>query len=131
MFYTFYQNNSGGSFHESHGICNHVIVEADNANDANNRAENIGLYFDGCNKGFDCSCCGDRWYPAWREEGTQKPMIYSLVVESGTEDTLNMIDWCDYVAWIHYKDGRVEGFKFIDGVLENVVDGEPKKELNP
>lgn len=40
MFYTFAQNNSGGSF---------VI------------AESIGIYFDGVECDLDCECCGDRW----------------------------------------------------------------------
>ena len=26
--------------------------------------EYAGVYFDGCESGMDCDCCGDRWYRA-------------------------------------------------------------------
>ena len=47
-FYTFSQNNSGGSFvtDSIRGIGEYVIIEALNSNDANDRAERIGLYFE-------------------------------------------------------------------------------------
>ncbi len=66
MFYHFSQNNSGGkfTFDAKRGITNHVVIEAKDADHANERAESIGLYFDGCATGPDCSCCGDRWDPA-------------------------------------------------------------------
>lgn len=62
--YKFYQNNSGGSFDINHerGIGPNVWIEALDADDANRRAEQIGIYFDGVSSGCDCSCCGDRWY---------------------------------------------------------------------
>jgi hypothetical protein len=75
MFYCFDQNNSGGSFHEDDRVCQHVIIEADSAGQANELAEDLGIYFDGCDQGIDCSCCGDRWYPAW-DDGDQEPNIY-------------------------------------------------------
>lgn len=60
--YHYRQNNSGGSFSYSEysGISVNVWIEADNAILADERAQAIGLYFDGDG---DCSCCGDRWYP--------------------------------------------------------------------
>ena len=62
-FYLFDQNNSGGSFdfNEEEGITLTVVIQAENAENANKRAEEIGLYFDGCNNEIDCDCCGDRW----------------------------------------------------------------------
>ena len=50
MFYLFDQNNSGGNFHHdsSNGIGYRVIIEADSADQANEIAENIGIYFNGC-----------------------------------------------------------------------------------
>jgi len=78
MFYAFSQNNSGGSFHDDHvsGVSKFVIIEADSADEANERAEAIGLYFNGCDDGRDCSCCGDRWYPTSKREGEEVPSIY-------------------------------------------------------
>lgn len=77
-FFTFYQNNSGGSFDIdlSSGISKYVIIEAKNADQANDIALGIGLYFYGCSSGNDCSCCGDRWQEASDDEGTELPSIY-------------------------------------------------------
>lgn len=63
--YEFDQNNSGGSYdiNESAGIGVRVYIEAYNADQANDHAERIGLYFNGVENGSDCECCGDRWYP--------------------------------------------------------------------
>ena len=88
-FFTFCQNNSGGSFDADHGLF--VVIEADNADHANQRAvEEEGLYFDGVQSGADCSCCGDRWYRAWDSNAaTDSPMIYG---KPATEYR-PMIDW--------------------------------------
>lgn len=65
--FRFDQNNSGGSYDEDHsrGIGSNVYIEAVDALHANARAESIGIYFDGCEKGMDCDCCGDRWCPVY------------------------------------------------------------------
>jgi len=72
------QNNSGGSFDfdETAGITHHVVIEAKNAWLADQRAQFAGIYFDGCDSGRDCSCCGDRWYSAAGEDGDEVPMVY-------------------------------------------------------
>lgn len=71
-FYKFSQNNSGGSFdiNDEKGIGPIVIIEALNVDDANNRAERIGIYFNGIENGLDCSCCGSRWSEVWDDDGT-------------------------------------------------------------
>lgn len=77
MFYTFNQNNSGGSFIIDSVSAPYVIIEASCANQANELAEIMGLYFNGVDEGMDCECCGDRWYPMWDDErGTEKPEVY-------------------------------------------------------
>jgi len=76
MWYTFNQNNSGGSFDydKDRGITHFVVIEADSAAEANDRAERIGLYFDGSG---DCPCCGNRWSDQWNDDkGTENPEIY-------------------------------------------------------
>lgn len=67
-FYFYRQSNPGGDFiiDKARGIGIGVIIEADDCRSADRIAEGIGLYFDGRNKGIDCSCCGDRWYNASR-----------------------------------------------------------------
>jgi hypothetical protein len=70
--YMYNQNNSGGSFtiYPEQGIGETVWVQARNPEEADQRAQGIGLYFDGCDSGQDCDCCdsgqdcdccGDRW----------------------------------------------------------------------
>ena len=80
-FFHFRQNDSFGSFGLFKGPAKHVVVEAENASDANDRAENFGLYFDGCRNGLDCPCCGDRWSRQWSDElGDDVPMVYGSPV---------------------------------------------------
>lgn len=59
MFYHYRQNNSGGYFLEP---AIHVFIQADSVWQADVIAEENGLYFNGCEVGRDCPCCGDRWY---------------------------------------------------------------------
>jgi len=82
-FFHYHQNNSGGSF-SSPAI--NVVVEAISAKDADSRAENIGLYFDG--EG-DCGCCGDRWSTQYGK-GEEVPSIYG---EPLTNNPTVIFDW--------------------------------------
>lgn len=73
------QNNSGGSFvHDpQRGIGCRVWVEAADAEEADYKAQRIGLYFDGVHNGPDCHCCGDRWSAKseynWSSKGQEEP----------------------------------------------------------
>ena len=97
-FYTYRQNNSGGYFDVDDNVCMYVIIEARSAEHANEIAKNIGIYFDGCSKGIDCSCCGDRWSEQWEDDaGKNEPMIYG-------ESVYKMREKCI----IYYLDGRKE-----------------------
>jgi len=62
------QNNSGGTFviDDAAGLGPEVYIEAYDSDHADERAEQLGIYFDGVNEGSDCECCGDRWYNASR-----------------------------------------------------------------
>ena len=75
-FFHFSQNNSGGSFDINETVAHHVIIEAHSAKEANARAEDVGIYFNGCDTGADCNCCGDRWYEASDRDGKDTPLIY-------------------------------------------------------
>ncbi len=103
MFYGFKQNNSGGSFDFDgmKGISVFVIVEADNVDEANDLAEGIGLYFDGCSSGIDCTCCGDRWYPTYEGAASEYPSMY------GGPD-LSKGPYESHFIWMH--NGKPEGF---------------------
>lgn len=82
-FFHFHQNNSFGV---DKGPAIDVIVEAVNASHANFLAQSVGVYFDGCEKGLDCLCCGDRWsrqWSPWSSEddlGDDVPMVYGSPV---------------------------------------------------
>lgn len=61
-FFEYRQNNSGGRFDIDDTLTVRVIVEAKDQEQAIRIGENLGIYFNGCDEGLDCSCCGDRWY---------------------------------------------------------------------
>jgi hypothetical protein len=73
MFYKYSQNNSGGYWNGPKNI----IVEADSPEQADEIAEQNGVYFNGCFTGQDCSCCSNRWSRAWGD-GDEKPEIYGI-----------------------------------------------------
>ena len=106
MFYTYSQNNSGGSFIGPH----HVIVEADSARQANSIAQDHDVYFDGVEFGDDCECCGDRWIPIEKDsEGTQSPMIFG---DTDIQQTLNEYRTSDSrSAIVVYLDGSVDYYE--------------------
>jgi hypothetical protein len=101
-FYTFRQNNSGGFWSDDilSGITRYVIIEANSASEANDRAEDIGLYFDGCDDDRDCSCCGDRWDRTYERDATEQPELYrELVGEKEGNDVA-----------VHYLNGTFKLF---------------------
>jgi hypothetical protein len=110
-FFHYRQNNSGGKFFtDPHsGIGVDVIIEANTADEADRRARGIGLYFDGCENGRDCSCCGDRWYRASKFDRSEVPSHYGVPIEEATQWT----DWTpnEPSGYIHYLNGSVEPFK--------------------
>lgn len=62
MFICFRQNNSGGSYDIDDNLSPLVVVEGNDYDHCVERAEAIGIYFNGVNRGLDCECCGNRWY---------------------------------------------------------------------
>lgn len=110
-FFHFRQNNSGGSFDidETRGLTVNVIIEATDAAHANALAETKGIYFNGCDTGMDCKCCGDRWYPAWGDDGEDEPSVYNTPVKDYTPGKMRWTPEGRDVA-VHYYDGRIEWF---------------------
>src|SRR5690606_15189130 len=41
---------------------------AESAREANRIAEDLGCYWDGCDSGIDCNCCGYRWSSKWSDD---------------------------------------------------------------
>lgn len=101
MFCTFIQNNSSGCYVENDNVSVYTIIECDSVADANERAEAIGIYFNGVSDGRDCECCGDRWSRVYSDtELFKKPTIYGepVVVDMESTNHRNCI--------IHYKNGN-------------------------
>jgi hypothetical protein len=108
MFYQFRQNNSGGSFVENNKVAHFVIIEAEDHVQANEIAESIGIYFDGCEKELDCDCCGDRWSEVEEGEGDETPVLYG-------EPINKYDDWfCnkgDVYCYLYKLDGEVVTYR--------------------
>jgi len=105
MFYHYRQNNSGGDFVVNDNVTYNVIIEANNAKQANAIAEAVGLYFHGFG---DCPCCGNRWSEAWEdEEGDSTPMIYDTPAQEFKETWAELGEPSVY---IYYADDRKETY---------------------
>lgn len=110
MFYTYNQNNSGGSFHHDDKITLYVIVEADSPDESDTIAEDIGIYFNGCDEDIDCPCCGDRWCPAY--DGKDEPLVYGESPEKMKTGEWGLM-WTEpgeVYCRVFYKDGTVKEF---------------------
>jgi len=66
-YFEFRQNNSGGHFISDDNVAHSVVIEAENYDEAVDKALDIGIYFDGVENDIDCPCCGDRWYDSENE----------------------------------------------------------------
>lgn len=106
-FYTFSQNNSGGTWELGDLITYWVIVEADSAQEANNRAQDLGIYFNGVAAGIDCECCGDRWWPEYND-GDPEPNIFGTAPEE-------YHDWhakpTEVYCRVFYEDGLIKEYR--------------------
>ncbi len=69
--FAFRQNNSGGVWKPP---ARNILIEARNANEANEIAIKNGVYFE---ESDDCIiCCGYRWYKAEDSDAKDKPLVY-------------------------------------------------------
>ena len=109
MFYHYRQNNSGGGFDCDDNVHMNVIIEANSANQANNKAKSIGIYFDGVGKNMDCDCCGDRWSCVDDDDGTEVPSMYGTSLNEFQADSYFVKDGVK--AIVYYADGRKEVVK--------------------
>ena len=109
MFFLYSQNNSGGSFIVNENIGHEVIIEANDYNHANKRAEEIGIYFNGINDGMDCSCCCNRWDEEWsNEDATNEPEIYGKSIK-------------DYKPRTWFEDEEIVMIYYLDGTKQRLV----------
>ncbi len=70
-------------------VSDYVLIQARDGSHADERAESIGIYFNGVDDGTDCECCGDRWCPQYAgEKGDETPMVYG---KPPTDESLTRI----------------------------------------
>lgn len=114
MWYQFDQNNSGGSFDVDKNLCHRLFIEGDDYEQAKDKAIELGVYFDGCELGMDCPCCGDRW-----SDGEEITFPFNF---GGASDIYNDIETLAQMyankfgrttpdARIFYKDGTIKEIK--------------------
>ena len=99
--FEFDQNNSGGSFDVDENLCHRLFIQARTAEDATVKAEGLGVYFDGCEKGMDC--CGDRWYPLYGK-GLEFPHVYSIFRKKNAEAMARKYG-------VTFKESKKKGFQ--------------------
>jgi len=103
-FFVYNQRNSNATFtiDSTRGIGRDVAIEAFNADHANQRAVEIGLYFTpNGSVEYDCPCryCGKRWYQATESDAeTFDEMFYEYGKLYRPND----------IVYIHRLDGIIE-----------------------
>lgn len=118
-FYEFCQNNSRGTFDVDDNVCHRLFIEAPNLEMAIAIAESKGCYWDGCEKGIDCSCCGDRWATPWDE----KEVITFPYVMGSTKTDLVFQTPVDYMQWIANQYGATSPdcrIFYMDGTMDEI-----------
>lgn len=96
------QNNSGGSFDLNENISHRVVIEAESSYEASEIAESLGIYFNGCNEGMDCPCCGDRWYDS--------PHNLTELVERYGVDSKKYYGISEYSGSVEDMEKKYEGY---------------------
>lgn len=119
--YEFRQNNSGGSFRMNENVTVHVLIQADSTKNANAKAEEVGIYFNGCRAGRDCDCCGDRWYEAgdamesfttyeWKNNWTPVEYANAREYAQAVADNDTWANKDNPTVILYYANGTVERF---------------------
>ena len=107
MFVTLSQNNSGGYFinDEDNGVCECIIIEADNYNEFKNKLNKIASKVD--NFYNYCYCCGERWSTSEEYiEFDNEPLICNESVYAMKKELF--MEKC----FIHFKNGDIKKVDF-------------------
>lgn len=107
-FYQYRQNNSGGDFYTDENLGIEVLIAAKNADEADERATELGIYFDGCYNGYDCSCCGDRWSTASDWNAVEPNKLDEYIQES--LNARYSYPWGDPYIIVHHDNGDKQSY---------------------
>lgn len=102
------QNNSGGSFDFDDKLTRRLFIEADTYEEAEHKAFTMGVYYDGCKKGIDCKCCGDRWYEGKQIEPENYEYYGVKTIEEYAEYLSKNYGWLEPDVRLFYKNGQVK-----------------------
>ena len=105
-FYMWRQNNTGGSFITDGDLSRFVVIEAEDYVQAEEKALNLGIYYDGVDKDYDCSCCGDRWY-----EGDIVKIKDGDTIEAYLQREEDEYPFPNTMTILHLADGSKKTFK--------------------
>ena len=94
MFYTFYQNDTDGKFLIDENVAEFVIIEANSADEANEKAKLVGIFF---------SVDSDTWEMAEKWDAESDPMVFD---EYPTE-----LNSKDFNTIVYYANGKKEFYK--------------------
>lgn len=106
-FYQWDQNNSGGSFDVNDKLCHRVVIEADTYKEAEKKALDMGIYYNGVILGLDCGCCGDRWDSGYEVNLTHGKF---KTIEKKLQWQADEYGWTNPDIRLFYKDGSVKEF---------------------
>lgn len=114
-YWGFDQNNSGGSFVNDDKLCHRVFIEAYSEEEACDKGENLGMYFNGCEDGSDCPCCGDRWY---RPDFIEIPKYFSSMNSEKADQIVEKYDAIKLPVKTGHKIYRDKGFAVSFNTIE-------------
>ena len=105
-FYMWRQNNTGGSFITDGDLSRFVVIEAESYEKAEEKALNLGVYYNGVDSERDCECCGDRWY-----EGDIVELKDGDTIEDYLQREEDEYPCRDTMTILHLADGSKKTFK--------------------
>lgn len=106
-FYEWTQNNTYGHFEVDENISHRVVIEADSYEQAEDKAFDFGIYYNGVEDQMDCDCCGDRWYDG--RELTDRSLD-GKTIDEYLQDLADQYGWEDPDIIVHYADGTKKTF---------------------
>ena len=114
-FYTFRQTNSGGYYTVNKKLGHYVIIEAEYTRHATEIAKDIGIYFNGCDIGIDCKCCGDRWHELYSNDGCESlsDAIYGVdltsaaALQTSIDREMPFVLGDSVTVFVYYANGTV------------------------
>lgn len=105
-YYMWSQNDTGGSFITNGDLSSFVVIEAETLAQAEEKALNLGIYYDGVEDGHDCSCCGDRWYGCDLVE-----LEDGDTIEDYLQRNEDKYSWHGTMTILHLADGSKKTFE--------------------